>query len=524
MVYADKKLLDTISWGQINNKRIRAFMAEELVCDSYVFNSESFPMFHWKNPERVENEIGKTQINISYYDAKFQKVSSAEKNGRYGAVIEAETNQGFMIKRYVTLFRSNADFGDYSSNIPVQMNYLKDYGIPENKWKLYSENRDKYSFGSLKMFPKQNPDAAVFLAGLNELNDSSLSYETPRIIDRQWWIDLKSKIEKSSQTILPSIPVNEESNAVALRNSLNQNNYDVNRINKLRELCSKWAEKSNVPHVTIVVHKGNIIFHETFGKDEDQKSIETETPMWMASITKLLTGSLIMQFVDQDIIDLDSSVGKYLSELQAYKSLTVRDLFTHVSGLHFAGEWASDWNYSLENQIAHVMPTVTVGNTFSYHRVGYALAGKIMERLTGKSLPYLFYHYLFNPLEMKTAFCDNSYGGLYCSAIDLAKFAQMLINKGRYNGHKFFSESTFTKMLPQKLSVGERNWGIGTSPMNSSGLSDSAFGHGAASGSILKIDPQNELIIISARNTPGKYHAEFESVLIKSCLELIKTN
>jgi CubicO group peptidase (beta-lactamase class C family) len=231
-----------------------------------------------------------------------------------------------------------------------------------------------------------------------------------------------------------------------------------------------------------------------------------------------------MQFVDQGIIDLDAPVNRYLPELNASGSdkLTVRHLFTHTSGLHFVGEWASDWNYSLENQIAHILPTVDVGKSFSYHRVGYALAGKIIERLTCRAVPYLFHDYIFSPLEMKSAYSDNTYGGLYCTASDLVHLGQFLLNKGIYNGYRFFSEQSFNEMLPKKLPVGNRSWGIGTSPEKGHGLSELAFGHSAASGTVFCIDPKSDLIIISARNKPGKMHDEFENSLIENCTALVK--
>lgn len=137
-------------------------------------------------------------------------------------------------------------------------------------------------------------------------------------------------------------------------------------------------------------------------------------------------------------------------------------------------------------------------------------------------MPYLFAEQLFEPLGMTTASAENTYGGLYCSAEDLAKFAQLLLNRGSYNGYRFFSEQSYDAMLPKQLPIGDRKWGIGTSPMDENGLSDAAFGHGAASGSVLRIDPKNDLIIISARNSAGRYHDEYERALIRACVNLIK--
>lgn len=521
------KSADTIFWNDINNRRIRAFMEENIQCDQYVFPPGDFPKFRWKNEIIVENELGKFPLKLTYYNDNFREVTNADQPGRYGALIEGITPAGFIIKRYVTLFCSKVEFNDYSKNVPLKINKLEGYGIPEANWEKYSSDEERYSFGSLKLFPKLDADAAIFLAGLNDLDDLSNRFDTPRIRDRQWWITFKQKLAgnpiSQNPLRLPNLINNDSS--IILNDSIDTSiQYDKDQIENVRIVCRKWAEKGEVTHVTLIVHKGKIIFYESFGSDEDGRLINKNSNMWMASITKLLTGVLMMQFVDQDLVDLDAPVGRYLPELNGIGNdkLTVRNLFTHTSGLQFAGEWASDWNYAIENQIAQLLPTVDVGASFAYHRVGYALAGKIMEKITGRAVPYLFQDYLFVPLGMKSPYSDNTYGGLYCTSIDLARFGQMLLNKGSYNGCKLFSEISFNKMLPKKLPVGNHSWGIGTSPMEGFGLSKSAFGHGAASGTVFRIDPENDLIIISARNRPGKYLGEFEKALIESSIALVK--
>ena len=59
--------------------------------------------------------------------------------------------------------------------------------------------------------------------------------------------------------------------------------------------------------------------------------------------------------------------------------------------------------------------------------------------------------------------------------------------------------------------------GIGTVYRPGPGLSDKTYGHGAASGAILAIDPVNELIIVSCRNRTGKMHAEYVMRLTEAC-------
>lgn len=520
------KAVDTIYWEKINKKRLLAFMNEELFCEKYVFQPGSFPEFRWRNEQQVENEIGTALLAVKYYNADFVECAQADKHGRYGAVIEAITAAGFKIKRYVTLFCTKTEFDDYSFNVPVKINELRDYNIDNKKWEMYSANEERYSFGALKMFPQNNADAAVFLAGLNELDSSDSKLNTPRIKDRKWWLVLKQKLDNYPLPILlpqsENLKIENISSADMVKTE--SKNYKKEKIEKIRNVCRSWADTGSVANVTLVAHKGKIIFHEAFGVDEKGERVTTDSKMWMASITKLLTGALVMRFADKGIIDLDAPVSSYLKEMgnETNKALTVRSLLTHTSGLQITGEWANDWNYSLENQLAQLLPVVETGKEFVYHRAGYALTGKILERISGMTIPELFNHYIFTPLGMKSAYADNTYGGLYCTAADLAKLAQALLNKGKYNDARLFSENTFAGMLPKKLAVGGRYWGIGTARMDGHGLSESTFGHGAASGAVLRIDPVNELIIISARNRPGAMHDDYENMLVDACVDLIK--
>lgn len=517
---AADKIIENILWKEIHHRRLRAFMDEEIAADRYVFPPGDFPKIHWVNEVMVENEMGPIPLTVEFYDKSFHKVAKAQSPGRYGAVITGKTAAGYVVRRYLTLFCSPVEFDDYSMDVPVRLNSISGYGIRNESWEKYNLNLERFSFGDLKYFPQRSRDAAIVLAGLIEMDSSSL--DTPRIKDRQWWITLKRKMEGRDAFKNPlRLPRIDPKNRMVAGLPSKTSMVDSNKVTALRSLCREWSAKSGVPHSTIIIYKGDIIFNESFGSGNDGEQITNNTRMWMASLTKLLTGFLMMQFVDQGLVDLDDPVGTYLHEFKGNTTLTVRHLFTHSSGLHIAGEWASDWNQSLENQIAHLLPSVEVGKSFSYHRVGYAVAGKIMERLTGRAVPYLFTDYVFGPLGMTSAYSDNTYGGLYCTAGDLAVFGQMLINKGDYGGSTLISAETWKQMLPMQLPVLDRRWGIGTSPMSGIGMSNSAFGHGAASGSILRIDPENELVIISCRNTPGPYHGEYEKKLMERTADLI---
>jgi CubicO group peptidase (beta-lactamase class C family) len=223
-----------------------------------------------------------------------------------------------------------------------------------------------------------------------------------------------------------------------------------------------------------------------------------------------------MQFVDRGFVDLDAPIDHYLPELSSATScvLTLRHLLTHTSDLSWSGEWASDWNPSMENQVAQALPYVVPGRTFRYHRAGYALTSKILERVSGQSVPRLFDRMILIPLGMNHSFVDNTYGGLYAPAEDLARFGQMLLARGRYGRYQLLSEKAYKALLPQPLRFGEtdlhRSWGIGCAPLGGNGLSDSTFGHEAASGAVFRVDPVNDLVVIVGRNAVGPDETQYK--------------
>lgn len=557
-IEVDGRTVDTLRWTEIVRQRLGAFLREELEFDRYVFPPGELPEARWRNPEAVENEMGFFSLEVAYYDGAMRRVTRADSAGRYAAVVEARLPSGFRLRRFVTLYCAPVEFDDYSEDTPVRFNPLRGYGIAGARWQQYERHERRFAFGSMKTLPARDPDAAVFLAGLSELpelpgppelDSAAAPHDTPRLRDRQWWISFRQKLDGGEQVRL-RLPEEETGGGPATGEKPNSI-FTAAQLDRIRAVCREWADKTGVPHVTLVSHNGGIVFHEAFNpgagagagdpaanpagdavanpagdavanpaRDPAAGPVGPDSPFWMASITKLLTGALMMRFVDQGLVDLDAPVARYLPGLpdSGTADLTVRRLFTHTTGLEaWDGEWASDWNPALDNYVAQALPLTEVGKRFSYNRAGYAVAGRVMERLTGRAVPYLFRDHLFAPLGMASAFSDNTYGGLYCTAADLARFGRMLLDGGRFDGRRYLSAESWHRMLPAAVPGTDRVWGIGASPMDEPGLGKGAFGHAAASGAMLRIDPEHGLLIVSARNRTGGDQEEFERRLVEAC-------
>ena len=84
---------------------------------------------------------------------------------------------------------------------------------------------------------------------------------------------------------------------------------------------------------------------------------------------------------------------------------------------------------------------------------------------------------------------------------------------------------TFSQMLPRRLTgllPADRDnieWGMGIIWMRPKGLGARTFGHGAASSAILRIDPDNDLVIVMTRNAAGKNYKEYLQRFIATIAE-----
>ena len=492
-------------------RRLKSAMKEEVHFERYLFPVGAFPAASWLHPDSVALYLGKAELSLSFYDEKFRPVVKAEKPGRYGAVIRTTSKDGFKIHRFTTLYALDSPFYEWHRAARSET------GPCGEKWNKYQRQEACRFLADTTRGPvDRDPEAAIFFAGLRSMKKNSFPNDSPRVRDRQWWIDFKRFVlgyAPAGKKL--KLPARGGKSVTLVQVDPLRAGFQQGAIDSIQAICAEWAEKSGQPHVTLIAHEGAIFFHEAFGRLESGLPAGLESRMWMASITKLLTGILMMQFVDQGLVDLEKPVLSYLPEVPSgAPELHVRDLFTHTAGFHWHDEWASDWNMSLENQLAHCRHVCRVGERLKYNRMGYAVAGKIMERLSGSSVPRLFAVQLLAPLGMKQTFVDNTYGSCMSTAYDIALVGQMLLNRGKYGSKQFFSEESLKLMLPRAIQgVHGRlipDWGIGTVWLGGCGWSPLTFGHEAASGALLRIDPESRMILVQGRNSTGPDYDQYE--------------
>jgi len=184
----------------------------------------------------------------------------------------------------------------------------------------------------------------------------------------------------------------------------------------------------------------------------------------------------------------------------------------------------------MEYRVAELYPLLDIGKWFQYCGSSPEMNSKILEQVTGDSLPALYKKHLVGPLKMKNTLISDSGGGARTTAGDMAIFGQMLLNGGAYGALRFMMPDTIEQMLPNPLDVignmqgggvGER--GIGTTWVDDDRrnkiLGDRTFHHGSATSSTLYVDPENDLVIAVIRDSVSPAYEQYRVRLLKTIVD-----
>jgi CubicO group peptidase (beta-lactamase class C family) len=242
------------------------------------------------------------------------------------------------------------------------------------------------------------------------------------------------------------------------------------------------------PHTTSAsvafVHKGKTVWSQTFGRGTTSGKKPTPTQKYgIGSVSKTVTAVAIMQLVDQGKVSLDAPVVQYLPdfamESPQYRQITVRMLLNHSAG--FPG---TDYSDGISSEpIAGYPDRVLAGLRNSHLKTTpgamnvycndcFTLAGEVVERVSGMSLPDYVADNIFTPLRMKHSTYPSSIpapgsyapdisggkkqpfevtniwasGGLLSTSDDMAQFAKVFTGDGVVNDKRILSSSAIQQM------------------------------------------------------------------------------
>ncbi|HUP03327.1 MAG TPA: exo-beta-N-acetylmuramidase NamZ domain-containing protein [Bryobacteraceae bacterium] len=317
---------------------------------------------------------------------------------------------------------------------------------------------------------------------------------------------------------------------------------------------NKAIAESRLPGAVVVVgHEGRIVHRKAYGKRAvypRSEDMTVDTIFDIASLTKVVaTTPSLMKLFEQGKFRLNDPITQYIPEFQGGKSdITIRNLFTHFSGLAPDVPLDPPWTgYETGIRLACATPPeAPPGVRMIYSDINFELLGELVRRLSGQALNDYAQRNIFTPLDMKdTRFLPPpewgsriapternpartgpplrgvvddptarymggvaGHAGVFSTADDLARFAQMMLNGGELDGVRLVSPMTIQKFTepqtpPDQPVLRGLGWDIDSPYSGNRGelFPIGSYGHTGYTGTSIWIDPATETYVIILANS-----------------------
>lgn len=155
--------------------------------------------------------------------------------------------------------------------------------------------------------------------------------------------------------------------------------------------------------VLAIVKDGKVVVKKGYGvKAIGTREVpDANTVFSIGSLSKSLTAFGVMRLVDEGKVDLDAPASKYIPNLPAaWRKITVRQFMTMTSGIPQLQAKQPTFDATLR-EADHIPMAFAPGTQQDYNNFNFAVAGKIIEAVSGE--PYLTYmrRRVFEPLGMR---------------------------------------------------------------------------------------------------------------------------
>jgi methyl acetate hydrolase len=266
-------------------------------------------------------------------------------------------------------------------------------------------------------------------------------------------------------------------------------------------LLKAAVDQKRVPMVVAMVADGKgIVYEGAHGANKD-------AIFAIASMTKPITSVAAMQLVEAGKIKLDEPAATYVPEIGAVRVLdngtlrppktpiTVRHLLTHTAGFGYEFMRKELIELVAKKQLPSMMaggdaflqaPLLFDPGTRWEYGINTDWIGRLVEKVSGRSLEVYFREHIFNPLGMADSYFDvpadkqarivpraqrradggldaqpappakpgtfySGGGGLYSTAPDYLRFVRAMMAGGQLDGHRILSQQSVAEMRKNQI-------------------------------------------------------------------------
>lgn len=278
---------------------------------------------------------------------------------------------------------------------------------------------------------------------------------------------------------------------------------DPDSVAEYEDYLADEMDRQHIPAMSVLLFRGNTVLYERclgLADRENSTSLTPDHMFLLASVSKTITATAVMQLKEDGLLALDNPVNDYLAwdvrHPDSDVAITVRHLLTHTSGIIDSDALDGQYYYGADSPVAlqdflqrYLVPggqdydagqnfaRFEPGEGYEYSNTGSALLGAVVEAVSGMDfndyckarifqpmgMAHTFWHlgetdtamvvrpYAYRrgehaPLQHYT-FTDYPNGGLRSTALDLYVFCSAYADGGAFNGNQLLQAATVAEML-----------------------------------------------------------------------------
>ncbi len=256
----------------------------------------------------------------------------------------------------------------------------------------------------------------------------------------------------------------------------------VNAQSYVKEVLTKYQDSVKGYGIVALVSEGDLVSTATIGDAGDGDMMTDEHKLCIGSITKMYTATTIFRMQDMGMIDIDDSLGKYLTigNPNIDPAITIRQLMNHSSGIHDFGTaemmnevmsrpdkvYTTDYCFSKIDTVDFVR-----GAKHEYSNSNYLILGLIIEQVMQQPLTYVYEDLLFQPWGLDDTYPyfskripriahpifrgQNLFDKAYLKPVNDISFGDGNIVATASDLHIFFNKLVRNKMILKESSFAE---------------------------------------------------------------------
>jgi len=247
-----------------------------------------------------------------------------------------------------------------------------------------------------------------------------------------------------------------------------------------------------------IFRKDSTIYQQCIGNSTYGNEINDQTLFSIQSVSKNITALSVMLAVQNRLLDLDTPISEYLPnftvnscfEDHPERKITLRMLLSHTAGFTHEAPRGNNYDYthcSFDEHIESISKTwlkFPVGLNYSYSNLGFDLAAKIVENVTGVKFNDYLKSVIFDPAGMEFTTIDDKVfiendnktegtipsvkskhytipligsGAIYSNLSDMIKYVQLQMRFGKTK-EELIERSRLFEMYKIRFN----NYGLGT--------------------------------------------------------------